>query len=184
MEKFMQWVCDTLKNGFGPDLWLSAAGWICVSILAIFLVTIICLSVKCVKLNKRLSESQSCRNAAIKDVENLSRDKEDLEQTIKFVKNELEKEKLNNEDLITQLKLEREDKALVKNDLEQLKYQIEKDKEAEKSKRLEAAKKAVETRKRNIEAKNQELTEVKSVDTDSVINTETKTKNKKKNSKK
>ena len=178
----MQWVCDTLKNGFGPDLWLSAAGWICVSILVVLLLTIVCLTIKCVKLNKYLKESQSCRNVAIKDVENLSRDKEDLEQTIKFVKNELEKEKLKEEDLITQLKLEREDKALIKNDLEQLKSQIEKDREAEKSKRLEAAKKAVETRKRNIEAKNQELNEVKPADTDSVINTETK--KKKKNSKK
>ena len=139
---------------FGENPYLLTIGWIVIVGIILGLLVITCLCVRCVKLKKRLIKIAEHNNLLNTQVDSLSKNIEDLEQALKFVRDHLEKEKIVSQDLATQLAAELNAKVNIETELEQLKAKITQAEETRKNKRLEATKKAAETRKKNKEAKN------------------------------
>ena len=150
----MQQVIENLKNLVRENPYLSTIGWIAIIGIILGLIVIICLCARCVKLKKRLINTAEHNNLLNTQVDSLSKNIEDLEQALKFVREQLEKEKIVSQDLATELAAELNAKVNIETELEQLKAKIIQAEEAQKNKRLEATKKAAETRKKNKEAKN------------------------------
>ena len=131
--------------------WVEVSAWLALLIFAVILGILISI---CLHYAKRYKELVGVRKEAIiLDTKNqqLKQEKIDLEESLKFVKKELDKEKETNQALLADIDALEKSKAELRNQLEEYAAEKQEAKEKQKRKRAQAAKKAAQTRKKNKE---------------------------------
>ena len=149
MKNFGNWIINVVKEWYPTSEMLGTAALALIVLAVLFISAFIFICVKYIRLNKSVEAIKSNAAATKDDLRYAEKDKKDLEESLIFVKEQLEKEKAISQDLCSTLKEKNIIEDNLKKELEEAKKQLNSYKEAETKKRSESAKKAAETRRQN-----------------------------------